>query len=152
MTRLAVVALGVFALVAVVGPAQPPAAPKPTDPPTAKPEDLSQDLLLRNKRLREQYQEFEATLARVAQRLARSDKPEDKAKAAALEQALQIASDEGVEKRFETLIKTLQRSKLLDSNQLDNATRQNTELVDVMDRIIAILSSQDEDARRKDEI
>src|SRR5262245_28081931 len=98
---LPAVALLVLAVAAL--PAQP--AAKPDDPPTAKPEELTAEALARNKRLKEQYQEFEATLARVGQRLARSEKPEDQQKAAALQQALQVASDEAVEKRFETLIR-----------------------------------------------
>src|SRR5436309_7986878 len=104
MTRRVLLTVGLIVLAAVAGAAQPPTPPKPDTAPAAKPEELTAEALARNKRLKEQYQEFEATLARVAQRLARSDKPEDQAKAAALQQALQIASDEAVEKRFEALI------------------------------------------------
>src|SRR5690349_10672347 len=103
MTRRILPAVGLFVLAVAAVPAQPPAPPTKNDPPAAKPEELTAEALARNKRLKEQYQEFEATLARVAQRLARSDKPEDQQKAAALQQALQVASDEGVEKRFEAL-------------------------------------------------
>jgi hypothetical protein len=154
MTRRVLPAVALFVLAVAAVPAQPPAppAPKPDDPQAAKPEELTAEALARNKRLKEQYQEFEATLARVAQRLARSEKPEDQQKAAALQQALQVASDEGIEKRFEALIRSLQTSKLISENDVSPVIRQNTDLVEVMDRIIAILSSQDEDARRKDEI
>lgn len=153
MTRRVLLTVALVVLAAVAGNAQPPTPPAPDPPSGAKPEDLTQETLARNKRLKEQYQEFEATLARVAQRLARSDKPEDQAKAAALQQALQIASDEAVEKRFEALIRALQKSKILSSSgEIDPLLRQNGELVEILDKIIAILSSQDEDARRKDEI
>jgi hypothetical protein len=150
-------ALGVtVTLLALSAPADPPAAPpdKPADP-----KELTNEALLKNKALAEQYQEFEAALQRLAQRMERSPKEEDRQKAQSLLAALKIAASDGddkksVEKRFKTLIEGLAKAKVAGITEQDanDAILESDKLAETLDRMIAFLMTEDDSARRKEEI
>ena len=61
--------------------------------------------------LARQFREFEQNLLRVAQRLERSAKQEDRDRAAVLKQAIELAGKEGIDTRFDKLVTLLKGSK-----------------------------------------
>jgi hypothetical protein len=157
-------AVGVMvSLLALSAPADPPtppdkAAPAPTPPGQSK-EQLTNEVLSRQRALADQYQAFEAALQRLAKRLENSPNPEDQKRARALLSVLEIAAADGedkksVEKRFESLIKGLARAKLTTINEDDvkDALTENGKLAATLRHMLDVLVNEDDSARRKEEI
>src|SRR5207248_969245 len=82
--------------------------------PPAKPKSVTADkdeAVVDQERLAGQFREFEAALLRLAHRLERSSKTEDRERAVTLKAAIQKASEAGIDAQFETLIGLLRNSK-----------------------------------------
>src|SRR5436309_5493361 len=62
---------------------------------------------LKQERLKIQFQDFEAKLLRLAQRLEKSSKPEDIEKARVLKRAIEEASKSGTDNKFDKLVNDL---------------------------------------------
>src|SRR5262245_22468089 len=67
---------------------------------------LQQELLAR------QFREFEQQLLSLAQRLDKSNKPEDRERAKTLRTAIRIASEKALDVRFDKLVELLKKSDL----------------------------------------
>src|SRR5262245_48889602 len=135
--------------------AQPPATPAPADPKAATPPagaDVTlKDVIARQQELDRRYRAFTTNLLALAQKLEKSDRIEDKDKAKALRKAIEIADKEGVDNRFTKLLSTLTKSTDISFADITSAKNQNDELIKVLREILAILQSDDELARIKEE-
>ena len=136
LTTLAVLLSGI----AVYGQTEPPAQP-------ATPEAIKNDLVAKQEQLARQFREFSSALLRLALRLERSDKVEEKERAKALRRAIELAEKEGVENQFTKLITILTKSNAVTSTELTQAVGQNEQLVKALREILAILLTDDESAR-----
>src|SRR5215213_93228 len=136
--------------------AQPPAAAIPTPgaaPAKAAPAPATditiKELVARQQALEKQYKAFTTNLLALAQKLEKSDRVEDKDKAKALRKAIDLADKEGVDNKFTTLLRTLTGDPSI--AQITSARGQNEELIKALREILAILQSDDELARIREE-
>jgi hypothetical protein len=111
--------------------------PDPSSP-SAVPGDaaLSQEILSRK------YKEFEQALLRLAQRLERSSRAEDRERAAVLKQAIEQASTAGIDNKFEKLISTLKASDAASLQVIQEAMAQNKTLAEDLQLLLALLRSE----------
>src|SRR5271169_3207710 len=78
------------------------------DPVAGKsPADLKEEAALKEMILAQKYRDFEAALLRLAQRLERSSKPEEREKGTLVRKALETAGKVGISTRFHKLIDLL---------------------------------------------
>src|SRR5262249_55353969 len=102
------------------------AGPQDSAPPKEKPLALEKsEAALDQERLAGQFREFEAALLRLAQRLERSSKSEDRDRAATLNAAIKKSREAGIDTRFETLISLLRASKSVDFAEMQEAMEQS---------------------------
>jgi hypothetical protein len=108
---------------------------------------INQEILAR------QFRDFEQSLLRLAQRLERSTKPEDRDRAANLRKAIALAGSQSVDNKFERLISVLKTSKTLSLQELKDAMDQNRMLAEDIKAILALLmtDNRDEELRREKE-
>src|SRR5205085_4318524 len=99
-----------------------------------------------------QFQEFEATLLRMAQNLEKSSRREDRERAAVLKEAIRTASQLGTDQKFDALIELLRSNDKVDLNEIKEAMQQSKIVADDIRVLLAILLSDSADARRKEEI
>src|SRR5262245_27805736 len=122
--RAMLVALGLAALTLSVG-AQ-------TDPPGKKTGDSSakvkEDLTLREQVLARQFEEFQNALLKLKQRQERSDKQEDKDRAAALDRALEEAKRSGISTQFDQLVTFLKKERFADVGNIKEAADKSFKL------------------------
>lgn len=146
MTRrlLATVAVLTLALVGTIW-AEDAAKNQDTLPTIKNAAALQQEMLAR------QYHEFEQALLRLAQRLERSSKPEDKDKAVLLKKAIDLASKEGVNTRFDKLVSTLRSAKVDDLNEFRNAINESDALTKNLLEMLQLLLSDNRAAQLKAE-
>jgi hypothetical protein len=98
------------------------AADPPTPPPKQNPLLTEKDdAALNQERLAGQFREFEAALLRLAQRLERSSKPEDRDRAVTLKAAIKKASEVGIDARFDTLVGLLRTGKSVEYAEIKEA-------------------------------
>ncbi len=139
--------LPVLTLLALgLAPAAPAAEPaKPAKPATKEDPAVTQEILSR------QFRDFEQSLLRLAQRLERSGKPEDKQRAANLKKAIELASSEQTERKFEKLIDILKTNKDLSPLEIKEAMDQNRMLADDIRAILALLlaDTRDDEIKRE---
>jgi hypothetical protein len=102
-------------------------------------------------RLAVQFREFEAALLRLAQRLERSSKAEDRDRAVTLKAAIKKASEVGIDARFETLIGLLRNSKSIDYAEMRDAMEQSKILANDIRALLDLLTSDNDSARLKSE-
>jgi hypothetical protein len=101
-------------------------------------------------RLRRQFGEFKESLLRLKQRFESSPKPEEREKAKVLEQALALASAQGVDTKFTTLVGSLRSSDAFkDLDQLQGMLDRNEDLRKDLRALIELLSKDDQDAERR---
>jgi hypothetical protein len=139
-------AAGLFVLT-LVAPAQPPKeAPPPADVPKS-----SGDLRKPQEQNAKLFRDLAQGLLRLAQKLERSDKPEDQERAKTIRAALKVAEEAGVENQFQKLIAVM--SKGTDRvGDLQTMIGQDAELAKTLQEIVNILMTDDETARIKAEI
>ncbi|HXG12742.1 MAG TPA: hypothetical protein VNK04_23490 [Gemmataceae bacterium] len=115
------------------------------------PKVAREEAAIRQEQLARQFRDFEAALLRLAQRLSESSRPEDKEKAATLKKAIEKASTEGIDTKFERLVKELKDKQSLNLEDLEKARAANRDLSEDIRAIIAILMSdtRDEELRRQ---
>jgi hypothetical protein len=138
--------LRILALLIVVSAAPGSAwADEPPSPATRPPANqgeaaVNQEILSR------QFRSFEESLLRLAQRLERSAKPEDRERAASLKKAIALASDQGVDNKFDKLVEILTSSKALTIQEIRGAMEQNRMLAQDIKTILALLQADNRDA------
>jgi hypothetical protein len=106
---------------------------------------------LEQERLSRQFREFEASLLRLAQRLERSSKPEDRNRAVTLKAAIKKASEVGIDTRFETLIGLLRNSNSVDYAEMKEAMEQSKILANDIRTVLDLLTNDNDAARLKAE-
>src|SRR5262249_47644192 len=105
-------------------------------------------------RLSREYKQFEELLLRLTQRMEKSPRPEDRAKAEALRKAIDIANREGVENKFEKLLTTLlgkDSSRNLTTDDLEKAGGQNDELIKILKERLDVLLTDSELLKKQEE-
>lgn len=141
MNRRLLAAAVAFGLsVAVVRAQAPP-------PPAARADEaaVNQEILAR------QFRDFEQSLLRLAQRLERSSKPEDRERAAGLKKAIAFVSDQGTDAKFDRLIAILKQSRALSLQEIQEAMTQNRMLADDIKAVLVLLLSDNRDDELKRE-
>src|SRR5262249_11335840 len=97
-------------------------------------------------RLSRQFKEFEGALLRLKQRLQDSPRKEDQQKATILDEAMKKASKEGIDTRFEKLVKLVADSKTFeDLTKLEAAIQSNHQLMEDVKLILQILLTDNRD-------
>src|SRR6516225_10858083 len=124
---LAFVVLGVFVVGVSVG-AQDPDTEKKLKPKSSVEE--KDNAVLDQERLARQFRDFESSLLQLAQRLERSNKPEDRERAAILKEAIKKAGEESIDTKFETLVALLRSSKSLNLTEVKEAMDRSKLLAD----------------------
>jgi hypothetical protein len=145
--------LSVALLFGVALSAADPPSPKPATPPAATDaelERLKQQAAFDQERLRRQFNAFQQSLLTLKQRLEKSSKPEDREKAAVLQQAIDLAGKEGVDNQFSKLVSTLTANGIT-IQEINGAIGQNQELVKTLREMIAILLTDSQSARNREE-
>lgn len=104
------------------------------------------DAALKQERLKVQFQDFEAKLLRVKQRLERSSKPEDLEKARVLQRAIDEAGKAGTDNKFDKLVNDLKTSKALDLDTVEILAKKNEDLANDIRAILRILLTDNRDA------
>ena len=89
--------------------------------------------------LQRQFKDFEQALLRVARRLARSAKPEDRERAANLKKAIELAGNENTDAKFDKLINTLKGSKAATVQEIEDAMTTNKMLAEDIRKILDLL-------------
>lgn len=103
-------------------------------------------------RLKQQFKDFTTDLLRLAQRLETSPKAEDRDKALALKNALKVASDQGIEMKFSTLIVALRTSDSFKNLEtLQGVLTQNQEIREDLRKLIEVLLKDDREAQLRKE-
>lgn len=142
----ALLAIGTGTPVLAQEPDQEPAKTNnaPADPDTEKSRE-------RQEILNRQFREFESALLRLSQRLERSSKPEDRERAANLKKALELASKENTDTKFDRLVTILRSSKALNMREIEQAMEQSQLLEQDIRDILALLLADNRDAELKRE-
>lgn len=111
-----------------------------------------EDAATQQERLKRQFDDFKHKLLLLAQRMENSTRPEDRDKAKVLRQAIQKASEEGVETGFTTLIERLRADNTFrDTQQLQDILTENKKLRNALRDIMELLLKDDRDAELKKE-
>ncbi|HEV3117737.1 MAG TPA: hypothetical protein VGY58_11830 [Gemmataceae bacterium] len=111
-----------------------------------------EDATIRQQYLKDRFNDFKTSLLHLAQRLERSPRQEDRDRAVTLKKAIEQASKEAIDHKFETLISLLKENKSLSLNEVKDAMEQSKLLADDLHALLAILLSDDRDSQIKEEI
>lgn len=127
--------------VVALAPAQ---APKPADPATPgdlrSPQEQNADL----------FRKFQRELLFLAQKLEKSDRPEDKERAKVIAAALELAKQEGVDTQFQKMIAGLAKGGT-NLQQLDGIAGQDKQLQKALQDILTVLMTDDSATQIKTE-
>src|SRR5262245_33134817 len=115
------------------------------------PEAIKNETVIKQEIQARQFKEFEQALLRMAQRLEKSAKVEDREKAATLRKAIELSATAGVDNQFARLVTILTASKTVNIQDVEKALGQNEELVKVLREMLTILLTDDETRRNKEE-
>lgn len=124
----------------------PPAA-TPTE---AQLQKAKQQAAFEQERLRRQYGDFQRSLLTLAQRYEKSTKLEEREKALALRQAIELSAREGIDNQFNRLVVALTSSGIT-LQEINSAIGQNEQLAKTLREMIAILLTDSQSARLKEE-
>src|SRR5262245_34800316 len=155
MSRRVLAALGVTTLalalcVSLVGRAQPPGA---GPAPSTKGSEATQDDVARTTaHAAREYKTFEEQLLRIAHRMERSTRQEERDRAQALRKAINIANNANVENKFNTLVTELMASKNLTIDELTKAGTENDELIKILREMLELLLTDSELLKKREEI
>lgn len=156
LATLTVVALGLALVARADDPAKTKVDPKAKA--AAKDENsidekvAKAEAAIKQEQLARQFREFEAALLRLAQRMELSSKPEDREKAVILKKAIELASTEGTDTKFDKLVKLLKDKDSLNLQDLDRAQNANKDLAADLAKILAILMTDNRDAELREKI
>jgi hypothetical protein len=124
------------------------AEPAPADP---KASTVSrEDILRKESLLAARFRQFEDHLQTLAQQMERSDKPQDRARAAGMRKAMEAIQAGNMSVRFDRMLKVLRESKGDNLNEITTALAEGEQLAqDLQDLIDILLSDSEYDARHK---
>ncbi len=132
-------------------------APKPTDPKPTPPAPAettpgtTKDLRGNQEKNAKIFQELARGLLTLAQRLEKSDRPEDKERAKTIYAAIEHSQKAGIDGQFKTLIAGLSKGSE-NPQDIGGIKGQNVELIKALQEMITILQTDDESERLKKEI
>jgi hypothetical protein len=151
MACLSILAFGWVLAVWADDPAKPDDSAKPKD---EKSSDVLKKEAAENQQVLERrFNDFNQSLLRLAQRLEKSTKPEDRQRAENLKKAIALVSDQGVDLKFKSLIEILQKpSTSLSLTEIKEAMDQNKMLAEDIRAILALLMADNRDDQLKNEI
>jgi hypothetical protein len=132
-------------LLPTVRAADPPATPTDSELQKAK-----QQAAFEQERLRRQFGDLQRSLLTLAQRYEKSSKAEDREKAIVLRQAIDLATREGIDNQFNKLVATLTSSGIT-LQEINSAIGQNEQLARTLREMIAILLTDSQAAKLKEE-
>jgi hypothetical protein len=107
------------------------------------PQEVEKELAARQAAMARRYGDLEQSLIRLAARLEKSPKEEDRARAARLRKAIELSGKQNVRGGFEKLIQALQSDKSLSVPELVDALKQQKGLADDIKAIRALLLDGD---------
>jgi hypothetical protein len=148
MRTLTAITAGLFVLTSALT-AQPPSAPaSPGAAPAATP--ASQDeLKAKQENIKKNFQQFKEVLFRLATRLEKSDRQEAKDQAKVIRTALESAEKQGVDGQFSKLVTGIAAAK--SGFDYEKLTEEDKQLLKMLNEIMAILQTDDETARLREE-
>ena len=111
-------------------------------PPTAAEPKSATDLRSPQELNAELFRKFQRELLFLAQKLERSERPEDKERAKVIFAALELAKKENVENQFQKMVAGLGKGGT-NLQQLDSVSGQDTQLTKVLQEILSILMTDD---------
>jgi hypothetical protein len=155
MNRFAIACLAFLAFGWVLAAlADEPKSDDPSKPKDEKPASAIKEEARDNQQVLERrFKDFEQSLLRLAQRLEKSSKPEDRQRADTLKKAIALTSEQGVDLKFKTLIEILQKpSTSLSLTEIKQAMDQNKMLAEDIRAILALLMADNRDDQLKNEI
>lgn len=154
MNRFAITCLSIlaFAWVLVVRADEPKSdETKPKDEKSSS--EIKKEAQQNQQILERRFKEFEQSLLRLAQRLEKSTKPEDRQRADNLKKAIALVGDQGVDLKFAGLIEILKKdSTSLSIPEIKEAMDQNKMLAEDIRAILALLMADNRDDLLKNEI
>ncbi len=109
------------------------------------------DLAARERELGEKYKEFEQALLVLKQRLEKSDRKEDRDRAAVLGKVLEKSTDFGITTRFSELVKFLSTEKLSKGSNINAAHLQAARLAAALKEILDQLRGGNNTAAKREE-
>jgi hypothetical protein len=134
-------------------------ADEPKSDDTSKPKDEKSSAVLKDEAresqevLARRFKDFSASLLRLAQRLEKSTKPEDRQRAENLKKAIALVGEQGVDLKFTSLIEILKKpSTSLSIPEIKEAMDQNKMLAEDIRAILALLMADNRDDVLKNEI
>src|SRR6266849_1927080 len=156
MNRFAMACLSILAFgwVLVVWADDPPKADDSAKPKDDKSSDVIKKEAAENQEvLKRRFNDFEQSLLRLAQKLEKSTKPEDRQRADNLKKAIALVSDQGTDLKFASLIEILKKdSTSLSLPEIKEAMDQNKMLAEDIRAILALLMADNRDDVLKKEI
>jgi hypothetical protein len=108
-------------------------------------------LSLEEQVLANRFQEFEAKLLRLKQRLEHSSRPEDRERAVILQKALEKAREASIGTRFEQMVDYLKKQRLSNIQDVKTAQERSLQLADDLRAILALLREDSRSAKLKEE-
>jgi hypothetical protein len=155
--RVLASALFAFAAFALLANADPQGPASKTDPKAPEKDKLDvkssiDNLAAQQIRMQALYSDFESALRRLAQRMAASPKPEDRDRAKILQQALEKASEEGINNSFDKLITILKAADKEDQAAIEKAMTETEDLSKRLRAILALLDTDNRDAELRKQI
>jgi hypothetical protein len=150
ITCLSILAFGWFLVVRADEPKSDDAA-KPKDEKSSS--DIKKEAQENQQILQRRFKDFEQSLLRLAQRLEKSTKPEDRQRADNLKKAIALAGEQNVDTKFDRLIEILKKeSTSLSIPEIKDAMDQNKMLAEDIRLILALLMADNRDDWLKNEI
>ncbi|MBI3411719.1 MAG: hypothetical protein HY040_25595 [Planctomycetes bacterium] len=113
---------------------------------------LRDELAIQEAMLKRQYAEFEDSVLKLAQRLKRSSKLEDRDRAAVLEKVLEESRNSSILVQFEQIVDHLKKAQLTGSGETQIALQQANKLADDLRRILDLYRQDPRSAKIRDEI
>jgi hypothetical protein len=148
---LSLLAFGWVLVVRADDPVKPDDSTKPKDDKSSA--AIKEESRENQQMLERRFKDFEQSLLRLAQRLEKSSKPEDRQRAETLKKAIALVGDQGVDLKFKTLIEILQKpSTSLSLTEIKEAMDQNKMLAEDIRAILALLMADNRDDQLKNEI
>jgi hypothetical protein len=127
------------------------ASPQTGNPPSPRLPTDPKETLSKQEELRKEFRDFTIKLEEIAERFSRSARPEDQEKARVLRRAIDVAKSQGANLQFEKMVTILTGKGGLSANELQKAIGQNDELLRTLREMLAVLSSNDEAQRLREE-
>ena len=121
--------------------------------PAAGTPQASEDAAVKQEGLARKFRDFEQALLRLTQRMEQSDNTTDRKKAAVLRKAVQTASKEGTDLKFDKLVRLVRESHAIDGtlNELEELLRQNKMVAADIRALLRLLMDGDRLARLKED-